>query len=371
MHRQHLARRAGISSLLLFAACSDGGPKSIQMQAKLRRTAGGSAGANLAVSAARTSDVNITSLKVPFWSMQIQNDAAVDNTAGASPATTMAYTCPATTNDGCLLELTGTELTDRLQAVSKEMTPGTYNWIGFSSCDPSGTGTQSSFTAYITATVQLKGTTYYTKSNPAVALSASGPAEALPVAMNGCARNYRMATPLVIAESTLVTIPFSAYYDLRDVAYASVATAPDDLELNGNATCMPANQQYVPQICLHFLDVGGTTSTKAPKVERYLLNNSVILSLFVDPETNKPFGAYWRRKFTENANTAAPFIISGPIDSVVVAADGSLRLAKRTTNQTLQTGSIQFIPSFKREAHSGTLTLTGGATVNYTATIMP
>jgi len=358
-----VAQCAAIFALAVVTACavtgcSEAGPGGPTMQAHLQRisTSGTGASGNRLVrfsvnpgtpSAPHwSSAVTLTSFKVPVFRI------SVSATNGQSVS---LYSCDAQTNDGCLVELTGGALQDLITTHPVSVPQGTYDHVTIETC------ASSSYTGYVTGTVSLNGTTYYTDQSGT--LSTTGPATPLPLQYSGCGRYYTLPTPVAVIDTAGATIPFTMYFDIRDVAWAAVGGSDvSGAWLPGGCSGQrPTDAAPQAFICTGYPDVAGLPGAVPPTLERYRINGGATLGLFFTAGTDLPVGGFTRRYFTEGDPTTAGFSADTPVDTLAKNGDGTLHIATFGGGSSGSSLSAPYfaVQSFQRADHSGAFTAVG------------
>src|SRR5690606_34520407 len=190
---------------LAVAGCGDStGPgKGVKLTPELVRLNGSSGGASgslaghvlsLAVegpgttAAIATSDVDIMSLRMPITEIMIGSDE--------SERVATAYRC---TVDDCHVDLAAANFeSNLLQSSSVTVPVGTYTWVQFGFC----TNDRDSHDVYLTASVNMDGTVYYTR--PDGSLSTESPAQAAKITMSGCAIRSEMPHAVIVEDNGVV-----------------------------------------------------------------------------------------------------------------------------------------------------------------------
>lgn len=332
-------------------------------------------------------DVKVLSLKYPIASVGLNNADPEGGTTASGNLSIGVYTCPESTVEGCLVELTGDALTNLLtNAQGATANVGTYTAISISMC-PEGVAAGDAYFK-LTAEATISGVKYY--SNKDLGLSTTGPAEEISLPNGGgCGSNNFLAEPLVVtseglevpedsevvaqddagAELEPVTsgtikgnIPIRLYFDLANAAYASSgSTNPGDGKPSNN--CYGSSGQ-TPYICLNFPQVVGTVDSKDPTVTRMLLNDHTIWG-FYQGAGETPFGIYQRVYYTGNVYTGAlPTNFIGP------GFKKPIKVGDTLSFDSYNDGRYFKVTDFKLVDHAGSFDWTG-VTTNYTAVKIP
>jgi hypothetical protein len=290
-----------------------------------------------------TSDARILSYRVPVTQILVRNAdwshwSSVFDCAGAAAA-------------DCLVELNGPALEDLLGASARMVNQGTYGYVDLKTCREGENG----YWAHVTAEVTLDGVTRYT--HPTEILSATGPAQPLPIHYDGCGRSYNLPTPLVVSDSAGAAISFRLFFDIQDLVWAGLneretqgAWAP------GNCSGpTPGDAGGLPYVCAGYPDIAGTTDAAAPALERYYVNDGGIIGLYLSSTNDAFIGGYSRRYLREGYGNTAGFEAVTPVMVLGANGDGSY---------LLETGGGDPDPTipyfrataFRRAAHSGPYT---------------
>jgi hypothetical protein len=336
-----------------LVACSDG----VSVRAELMRlpeptvVAAGEAALSIPP---WTSNVTLTSVRAPI------TEISITRASGAGPGI-VVYDCPGSTASACMVELNGPALESLLPTSPVAVEPGTYEEIVVSHCLPGATG----WTAQITGTAVLGGTTYYTRT-AGNRLGTTGPAQPVTVSFDGCGLLSPILPPLVISDVADATILLRLYFDMRDLAWAAL-TDPSTQHLLLLPGCSGINPTGF--ICTAYTSVFAVPGTDVPVVERYRLNASATFGLVFEPGADRFVGGYIRRYYVEDAaSVTGGFSPDGHFDIFTPNGTGTYRLAQ---SYPPHMESL----AFQRATHSGTLTTeVGGPTplvVPYTAVRLP
>jgi len=372
--------------LVLAAACRDGG-RLVRPQLVRVSPTGGVAQfasavalphstANTVGGGAWSSAFNIESFRVPLRGVVLADS---NTTRGAQ-----LYECSAGTNDGCLVELTGSALTDLLRARSVSVPSGVFHIIRVETC-----GSEGSYTSYLRGNVVLGGKTWYTKASGV--LDTVGPSEPSPIRYQGCARIYSLAEAVDYSTSGTSgtsagsgstgpadsVVTFRMYVDLRDIAWASLGGPTD-----GNAwlpsgcststAFAGAGAAPRPFVCTGYPDIAATIGDALPNVERYRINDYATIGLLFTASSDLPIGGYTRRFFTEGTPYSPSFSADVPVRDLRKNGDGTLYLSTFGGSDGLPTTPGRFqVNAFQRASHSGTFSADGVPGWNYTAVRLP
>lgn len=356
---------------LAVAGCGDStGPgKGVKLTPELVRLNGSSGGASgslaghvlsLAVegpgttaAAIATSDVDIMSLRMPITEIMIGSDE--------SERVATAYRC---TVDDCHVDLAAANFeSNLLQSSSVTVPVGTYTWVQFGFC----TNDRDSHDVYLTASVNMDGTVYYTR--PDGSLSTESPAQAAKITMSGCAIRSEMPHAVIVEDNGVVqaapedeqvegeeeVVPVGdaalrLYFTTEDMAWA-VMGATHGLWFPGWCALPLADAEAgTPYICVGYPVVAAFLGRETiPDVERYSTNIATSLTLFTDGSAI--YGGYLRRFLRSVSDLDGHHLsATGALFGVSTNSDGSLYI-----NGFVQSfGPEWAFPAFRRESHSGT-----------------
>lgn len=294
-----------------------------------------------------SSDVAITSLKVPIKQISLHN-AAFDHEADI-------YLCSGS-NEACQVEMAGTAFQDALNASARTVEMGQYDFVFVRTCEDS----EGEYRTAITGSVELDGKTWYTRSGTAV-LDTVGPAAPVAITSNGCGRTYALPHPLRITDSLGASVDFKLYFDIKELAYAALGSRKTAQAWTpGNCTGdRPAESDAPspPFLCIGYPDVSGIIDAAPAALERYRVNGGATLGLFFASD-DSPIGGYTRQFFTEGVLSNPGFMAVMPLRDVRKNADGSLYVdgfgpgghAYDADKSVFRAGT------FRRETHAGSFT---------------
>lgn len=364
---------AGISIAMGLAAWAvqgclgigdDGGARGVQVKPELVRAEGKAtpktAAPKTASASAATSDpdlhwssgVAITSLKVPIKQISLHN-AAFDHEADI-------YICSGS-NDACQVEMAGTAFQDALNATSRRVEMGQYDYVFIKTCEDS----EGAYHTAVTGSVTLDGKTWYT--NTASVLDTAGPAAPVSITSNGCGRTYALPHPLRITDTVGATVDFKLYFDIQDLAYAALGSRKTGQAWTpGNCTGdRPTDSAAVspPFLCIGYPDVSGIIDAAPAVLERYRVNGGATVGLFFTAD-DLPIGGYTRNFFTEGLRSDPGFPAIMALRDVHKNSDGTLYVDGFGPPPHAYDAdkSVFRAPSFQRANHSGTFTSTAEGT---------
>ena len=360
-----------LASVVLLTACSDvfdaGGGRTIRPE--LIRLAG-SAAVNVGAAPSRSalspqantytwsSAVALASFRSPIRAIVLRGaDRSLE-----------VYSCAADSNDGCLVDLAGPALQDLLAARAVTVRAGTYDRVEIYTCKQEG-----QYHTYVTGSVTLGGVAYQTKTTGV--LDTAGAAEPVRVGYTGCARSYPLPTPVVVTDTAGAPIAFRLYFDIRDVAWASLGgleTAAGWIP-GGCAGPRPGDPATggtpAPFLCTGYPDVAGVVDSLPPVLERYRINDGATIGLLFLASSGQFVGGFSRRFFQEGAAANPRFNADTPVDEWVDNGDGTYRLS---TYGGFGPGGVPVdhyvvMPAFRRAGHSGSATARDAEPFDYTA----
>jgi hypothetical protein len=358
---------AAASAACLFPGClgmgEDGGKRGVQVKPELVRAVGtagtpkASAGAKRAATEDPdlhwSSNVSITSLKVPIKQISLHN-AAFDHEADI-------YLCSGS-NDDCQVEMAGTAFQDALNAAPRTVEMGQYDYVFVKTCEDS----EGSYRTAITGSVELDGKTWYTRSGSV--LDTVGPAAAVAITSNGCGRTYALPHPVRITDSLGATVDFKLYFDIQELAYAALGSPKTAQAWTpGNCTGDRPSQMEAsspPFLCIGYPDVSGIIDAAPAVLERYRVNGGATMGLFFASD-DSPIGGYTRQYFTEGVLSNPGFMAVMPLRDVRKNGDGSLYVDGFGPGGHAYDAdkSVFRAEAFRRETHAGSFTSTTEGTL--------
>jgi hypothetical protein len=336
------------------------------IQARLLRLPASAAGAF--GMAAPTEGARASAAPSPYtWSSAVSIDEFRSPIRGialqGADRTVTIYDCQADTNDDCLVDLAGPALQDLLAAEPVAVPPGTYDQVQIYTCRDEG-----GYAAYLTGTVTLDGDDYVTRA--AGVLDTGAVAEPVRIEYAGCGRTYVLPAPLVIEDTAGAPIDFKLYFDIRDLAWASLGgdeTAAAWLP-GGCAGPRPEGGANLPFLCTGYPDVAGVVDSLTPVIERYRLNGGATLGLIF--QAAGPFVGGFTRRYFESGLAANPgFNADTPVQDWADNGDGTYQLATfgGTGPGGAPVGHYLTIAAFRRASHSGSATDSQGNVFAYDA----
>lgn len=350
-----VARFGAVLWTACLGACLSGGdgksrgvkvkPELMRAQPPLVLEKPAAAGRNPLAAPAWSSDLAITTFKVPLKRISLHNASftkAVD-----------LYVCQGSGVE-CEVEAAGNALQNELDADPVMVDAGEYRYVQVKTCEDS----EGEYTAALTATVSLEGRTWHT--HPTAILDTAGPARPLFIRAKGCLRTYALPHPLVISESLGAQVSFKLYFDPDGLAHAALgsrrtarAWSPDNC-----AGSRPADSDIPgdPFLCIGYPELSGVVDSVPLVLERYRINGGATLGLFFTGGTGLPIGGFTRRFFREGAEENPGFNAVMPLRDLSLNQDGTLSLAAFGAGFTGQKGSEFKVEAFKRENHEGDYT---------------
>lgn len=348
--------RTILMSLVLFQiSCDEDEDKKAKVGAKMRSTGfslslvGGSviglrrhdsrSPIRLNESLIANSSFNLESYKVPISRINL----GVDSGSGVESLSPDIYSCPGTTDDECLVDLSqGINIDDLLQnnssAEFKLDEEISYDSVLVEYCHEG-----SGFSVLVKGTVTLGSTTYYT--NAVSGLSTSSPSEevAIPITSTGCGSTTRLVNPLTVTpeegdDATQVNIVL--YADPTGAIYGT------DSQTLVNSNCIG---EETLAICSDAVSIFGAISDETPTIERYQLVTSgdyanLMLTLIFD-ENDEPFGSSLLSLFT-NTSQARSLHSGITAATPVKNADGTISISYSNSD---------LISNFIRGTHDNTV----------------
>ncbi|MDH3270544.1 MAG: hypothetical protein OEN56_04385 [Gemmatimonadota bacterium] len=290
-----------------------------------------------------TSDVTVSSLRIPITSVELR---------GPGEGGGELYSCITGPGEDCLVELNGPELENLIATSEVTVSPGTYDQVAVGYCARSA---QEEWDALVTAEARFDGTTYYSRTG--LGLDDTGPAEPLALPIHGCGSGFPIEPPLIVDADTEATVVLRLYFDIRDIAYAA-----SESPTNIGFTCSPVTDPNVtPYLCSAYPTVVAAYDGLVPVVERYRINNSATIGLNFQASTGAFIEAYVRRYFTPGEAWNPGFTPDAFFSTFIDNGDGTYRLER---------DDVTF-PNFRRETHSGTMDTADLGLVPYTAVLLP
>ncbi|MDB5103611.1 MAG: hypothetical protein JWP91_1300 [Fibrobacteres bacterium] len=353
----------------------DGGKRGVLVKPQLVRAEGkaashaavsvGSAAAKKSASPGATLDpdlhwssqVAITSLKVPIKQISLHN-AAFDHEADI-------YICSGS-NDACQVEMAGTAFQDALNATPRRVEMGEYNYVFVRTCDDS----EGSYHSTVTGSVNLDGKTWTT--NTASVLDTVGPATPVSIRSDGCGRTYPLPHPLRITDTLGAEVDFKLYFDIEELAYAALGSRKTSGAWTpGNCSGdRPAETDAPspPFLCIGYPDISGIIDAAPAVLERYRINGGATMGLFFTAD-DLAIGGYTRRFFTEGVDANTGFQAIMPLRNVSKNPDGTLYVDGYgpPPNAYDLDKSVFRVPVFQRADHSGSFSATAEGTMETTS----
>jgi hypothetical protein len=327
----------------------------------------GSAAAMSSVAGASLSGQAVAAPSPYAWSSAVAISAFRSPIRGisleGSGQTVEIYDCEADSNDGCLVDLAGPALQNLLSATPVQIPAGTFDAVRIYTCKEEGT-----YQAELTGSVTLDGTAYVTRS--AGVLDTAGAAEPVAIEYAGCARLYVLPTPLVVEDTAGAPIAFKLYFDIRDLAWASLGgdeTAGGWIP-GGCAGPRPEGGANQPYLCTGYPDVAGVVDSVPPVIERYRLNDGATLGLIFQA-SGAFIGGFSRRYFETGLNANPGFNADTPVETWTDNGDGTYAIATfgGTGPGGGPVGHYLSIAAFQRQDHTGNATDFQGNVFPYTA----
>ncbi|HSM03178.1 MAG TPA: hypothetical protein VK858_01080 [Longimicrobiales bacterium] len=289
-----------------------------------------------------TSDVTVTSLRIPITAVDLR---------GSGGTGFLLYACTPGPDEDCLVELNGPELENLIATSEVTVEPGTYDQVAVGYCSEPG---QEEWDALVTAEARFGGTTYYSRTG--LGLDDTGPAEALALPTHGCGSGFPIRPPLIVDAETDARVVLRLFFDIRDIAYAGSASPA-----HVGFSCSPvADPAVTPYLCTAYPTVVATYDGLLPVVERYRINGSATIGLNFQGSSGSFIEAYVRRYFTPDEEWNPGFTPDAFFSTFIDNGDGTYRLER---------DDVTF-PNFRRETHSGTMDTADLGPVPYTAVLL-
>ncbi len=354
----------GISTEL-FQGCigSDDGDRkrTVQVKPRLVRAEGIAAAAKTATIPTVSlepdlhwsSGVSISSLRVPIKQISLHS-AAFDHEADL-------YLCSGS-SEACQVEMAGTAFQDALNAASRQVEMGQYDYVFVKTCEDS----EGEYRTALTGSVPLDGKTWYT--NAASVLDSVGPAAPVSITSHGCGRTYTLPHPLRITDSLGASVDFTLYFDIQELAYAALGSRKTAAAWTpGNCTGeRPAETDAAspPFLCIGYPEVSGIISAAPAVLERYRVNGGSTIGMFFTAD-DIPLGGYTRRYYTEGVRIEPGFDALMALRNVRKNSDGTLFVdgfgpGGHAYDTTM---SVFRAAAFSRANHTGTFTTMTEATL--------
>lgn len=297
-----------------------------------------------AAAPAWSSDLSITTFKVPLHRLSLHN-AAFTRSAEL-------YTC-AGSGVECQLEAAGEALQNELDAPPVTVPPGEYRYVSVKSCADGA----AEASAALTATVVLDGRAWHT--HPTAILDSVGPARPVFLKTRACGRTYALPNPLRIPSSG-EDIVLKLYFDLAELAHAALGSRQTAKAWSADNCAGPrpaeADVPGPPFVCIGYPELSGLTDAAPPALERYRINGGGTLGLFFAGGSDLPAGGYTRRYYREGATLDPGFDAGTPLRDLTRNADGTLSMAAFGSGELGQSGSAFQVASFRRATHGGSFT---------------
>lgn len=399
-------------SLSLFVACKkkdedDGKKLTIQPQIVKLPTGDTSLSANafklVSNDGAIAQSFTPTSIKLSVYAIMIGQGDPEDWNGTFAPI----YTCPYSTNEECLLEVSNlTELEDALNASPVEVAEGTYTKVQVTYCAVPGTKQLIE----VTGSTVIGGTTYITNTENGVIVGNAADATPVRFSFSGCGSKIPLETPITSEtvveqaaegedgaeqiEKTTAQVSLRLLFDTRDFAMIGNAVNTSTIELfaghTTNADATDFNQD--DSSCKGsktglFLCTERTalypTDNASPRIERYSIAlrdteaydskdlvaepSPLVYTAVVLKDDGQPIAAYTRRSVNQGATFNKPLkgdenYLSGV--GIVDNGDGSFKFSEGPAGEQLSYGAFRF------EDHEGTRNDISGNSVAYKAVKM-
>ena len=302
-----------------------------------------------------SSDIEIAAFETPIRAIWLEGEGAQ----------ALIYECVEDSNDGCLVDLAGPALQDLLGAETVNIDAGTYTEVAVSTCEQEG-----GYTGYLTGTVNLEDETWVTKTDGV--LGTEGEAEPVAMEFSGCMRTYPVPEPVMVADTLVEDVSFRLYFDIRDLAWASLGTQATEGGWipGGCAGPQPGGASDVPYLCVAYPDVAGVVDDRTPEIERYRINDGATLGLIFHGTSGAFIGGFTRRYFEEDRLGEPGFTADTPVEGFVDNGDETFRVYTFGTSGAggAPVGHYLDMPAFVRETHGGLALDFDGNQFTYEAT---
>lgn len=305
-----------------------------------------------------------TALDVPVLGIYLRDSA--------TNAATQIYSCDPTSDpNGCRVDLVNnlSGFQDVINSTA-QAAAGTYDTITVQNCTNGKGGSATSnpidYTADVTGEATINGTRYYTDpTQPGLVSPGSAAAQAVSVGFSGCASDYALPSPIVLADGDAFTL--SLYIDLAGIAWIdngvwNLSWMPSGCARDPSASTPTAPS--APFVCLSYPDVGAAPGDLPPTLKRYLvvdgttvptaLQSGAVFGIYYDANGN-PLSGY-TRPFYEQTVVQLGFQPATPFASLAANADG-------TTLTVKSFGSTSSGPGY---FESGDFPIDGNAAGTYT-----
>lgn len=319
-----------------------------------------------------TSEINIESLKIPIVRI------ALGNYSGRPTAS--IYSCEA----DCTVDLMGPELTNLLKDKDVATTDsGTFDQIWVSAIESGNSA--DLWEGKIKASFVLEGVTYYTKSDDS--LSTTAPAEEATFRYNGGRMDSFLPEPITLGgeNGSPVSMNIKLFFDPLYLSFALDSSKVSQGVTNAIGSgpwCIGSNGGV--KLCVQRMQVTASTDAATPTRERYIVNDSGLLSLLVDSADNILGGSFMPR-FQEGllfkgfkggvVSDYAPdnrTWATGSLATVSSNTDGTYTVSNMAPEDatTAGEGGGFRATQFKRASHSGTYVSSSGTEYSYSAVKM-
>lgn len=338
---------------------------------------GSAAALNLANSATQiansaytwSSDINIESLRIPIVRI------ALGNYSG-SP-TEAIYSC----DTDCTVDLMGPELTNLLK--DKEITTtgtGTFNQIWVSAIE--STNSADLWEGKIKASFVLDGVTYYTKSDDT--LGTTAPAQEATFRYNGGRMDSFLPEPIILAPDNAapVSLKMKLFFDPLYLSFAVDSSKVSQGVTNSIASgpwCVGSNGGV--KLCVQRMQVTASTEEATPTRERYLINDSGMLSLLLNSGNNILGGSFMPRfkegelfkgfnggLVSDDARSNRPWS-TGSLATAITNSDSTYTVSNMSPDDVPNPNEVGGFKAarFQRASHNGTFLNSIGTEYSYSA----
>src|SRR6185436_5981770 len=164
--------------------------------------------------------------------------------------------------------------------------------------------------------------------------------------------------PLVVSDSAGAPVAFRLYFDIRDLAWASLGGSETSGGWLPGGCAGPRPSEgatALPYLCTGYPDVAGVVDNLPPTIERYRINDGATIGLLFLASGGQFVGGYSRRFFAEGADAHPGFNADTPVDEWAANGNGSYLLSTFGGGGPggAPVGHYVVMPGFLRASHSG------------------
>lgn len=264
----------------------------------------------------------------------------------------------------CLVDMADDAALSAIFAGVVDVRPGNYDHVRFDTCEPGA----SEYTAFVSGSVSLAGTTFHTTAGAGVFLTADPALERpTPVTYSGCSSSVPLPAPVEVAANEELVI--SSFFSLSNIAWGA-------LNGNGIGGCASTGSQSV---CTGYPIPVAYVGKDQPSLETYFITEDLAdvagakaggQLLLLRDSAGEPFGGFSRRLYSE-ASMGPQVNYDTPIHYLFKNSEAS----STYTIANWGGGSPGGVPSeyymkfvaFQLATHEGVLYGPGGLAVPYRA----